>query len=325
MKILVVDFAASTGGAMTVLKEYYNKIKDDKKNEYVFLLSDHYIEATDNIKIILVPQYKKWLKRLYFDYFVGKHFVKKIQPDMVLSLQNTAIRGIKINQKLYVHQSIPFQNIKRFSFFKKKERKLAFIQYFMGHCIKSSIREANQIIVQTGWMKNAVIEKCHINSDKIKILTPTIDTVKESSKLKINNRKFFYPTSSEIYKNNELIYKAVKLLNDKEINDFEIELTIDGESTKCIKKIGKISREEVFQRYKESILIFPSYIETFGLPLLEAKEIGTIILASDTPFSHEILNDYDNVYFFNPFKTEELFELIKKCVTGKIKLDKKEK
>ena len=45
------------------------------------------------------------------------------------------------------------------------------------------------------------------------------------------------------------------------------------------------------------ITLFPSYIETFGLPLLEAKELNGIVLASDRPFSHEILDGYDKAIF----------------------------
>jgi glycosyltransferase involved in cell wall biosynthesis len=70
--------------------------------------------------------------------------------------------------------------------------------------------------------------------------------------------------------------------------------------------IGKITLDEVYDYYSKSILIFPSYIETFGLPMLEAKMHGSPILASDCAFSHEILDGYDRAKFFNPFKVEEL-------------------
>ena len=44
MKVLVVDFAASERGALSILKEYYDEISNDKDNEYYFLLNDYYIE-----------------------------------------------------------------------------------------------------------------------------------------------------------------------------------------------------------------------------------------------------------------------------------------
>ena len=79
-----------------------------------------------------------------------------------------------------------------------------------------------------------------------------------------------------------------------------------------VKFNGPISREDVFLNYTNSILIFPSYVESFGLPLLEAKMTGTIIIASDTPYSREILNGYNKAYFFNEMDYKELGNIILK-------------
>ena len=81
MKILFVDFAASNGGALSVLNDYYHKALDDKNNEYIFLLSDYYFEEKDNVKIIIKKKEKRWINRLVFDFFTGKKVVNKIMPD----------------------------------------------------------------------------------------------------------------------------------------------------------------------------------------------------------------------------------------------------
>ena len=62
--------------------------------------------------------------------------------------------------------------------------------------------------------------------------------------------------------------------------------------------------------YAKSILVFPSYVESFGLPLLEAKLTETYIIASDTPFCREILNEYDKVEFFEEMDYQTLGDLI---------------
>lgn len=325
MKILVVDFAASTGGALSILRDYYEDAKKDKINEYVFLLHDRYIEETENIKIIVLRKQKKWLNRLVFDYISGRKMIKKINPDIVFSLQNTIVRGIDKKQILYVHQPIPFQKEKNFSIFKKRESKLAIYQLFIAKIIKNSIKHADQIIVQTEWMKNEIIKQCCINEDKILKIYPKIKEIEYKKIRKMDSNKkcmFFYPASNIVYKNHEIIYKAISILEKEEQLDYEIRLTIKGEDTEKIKYLGNIDREKVFEEYLNDILIFPSYIETYGLPLAEARMCNSIILASDTSFSHEILNDYPNAYFFNPFKPEELAELIKKCIKEKLNTKK---
>ena len=53
------------------------------------------------------------------------------------------------------------------------------------------------------------------------------------------------------------------------------------EKTLPIRFVGMMSREDLFAQYARSVLVFPSYIETIGLPLLEARSVGAPILAAD--------------------------------------------
>ena len=78
-----------------------------------------------------------------------------------------------------------------------------------------------------------------------------------------------------------------------------------------IELIGFITREEVLKLYSETILLFPSYVESHPMPLKEAQVSGSIILASNCSFSTEILGDYPNSVFFDPFAHQELFEAMK--------------
>lgn len=52
MRILVYDVAAENGGAVTVLNWFYSIHKEDKENQYVYLLGKHTLENTDNITVI---------------------------------------------------------------------------------------------------------------------------------------------------------------------------------------------------------------------------------------------------------------------------------
>ena len=61
-----------------------------------------------------------------------------------------------------------------------------------------------------------------------------------------------------------------------------------------IEFVGLLDNDEIMKIYRQATLVFPSYLETFGLPLLEAKMSNGVILCSDLPFAHEILDDYDN-------------------------------
>lgn len=323
MRVVINDIAASTSGAITILNGLYNYIiSNDSDDEWIFLISSEHFQETEKVKTIILGKVKSnWLQRLKFDYVTGRKVINSLKPDVVLSLQNTIVFGVKAPQVVYMHQSIPFQNVKNFSFLKRDERLLAVYQHLIGLSIKKSLKKAHKVIVQTEWIRKAVIEKTGIINEKVHKVFPDIPAYSEYIKRNIfDNHKFFFPSGSEIYKNHKCIYDACYILIRNGITDFKVELTIkEKNDNECIVPLGKINFEDVLRKYNECTLLFPSYIETVGLPMAEARRIGALILASDCPFSHEVLDGYENAYFFNPFDPNELAELMKKVIDGEIK------
>lgn len=312
--IVVNDIAASSGGALTVLKDFYKAVNNHTDNaRWIFLLSHKYIEDTEKVKIVVLPRVKKRLNRLIFDHFTGWKLINKYNPSVVFSLQNTVVHHCMGRMVTYIHQPLPFQKEKNYSLFKKKEFGMAAIQHLLGAEIKKSIKLSDLNIVQTKWMKNAVESSCGVNN--VKQIYPNISELPYKAEYE-TTKSFFYPTSDVPYKNNKLIVEATKNLI-KDYKDVNVTLTTDG-LDEGINYIGRIPIDEVYKAYASSCLVFPSYIETFGYPLIEAKCSGTIVLASDCEFSHEILDGYENAYFFNPFSDDSLYKLMKAVVTGEI-------
>ena len=306
---------------MTILRDFYNAVCDtDKENEWIFLLNDRYFEETDNVKICVLPEIKRSkLKKLLFDLVTGKKFVESLAPDVVFSLQNIITFGLKVPQIVYIHQSIPFQSVKRFSLLKASERKLAVIQHLIGKVIILSAKKSDCIFVQTKWMKEAVCRICRLPEHKVHTSLPVVkDEIPKRSCDTFDKTSFFYPTSDVLYKNNDCIRKASALLKRKGIGH-HITMTLSPEkSSEDITCTGRLPHEEVLKRYGSTTLVFPSYLETFGYPLAEARQAGTIVLASDTAFSREVLEGYKNAYFFDPFKPEELAALMEAVIDGTI-------
>lgn len=328
MRIMVFDVPAESGGALSILNEYYDNAANhkDKNIEWIFVVSKPDLKPTDNVKVLRYPWIKKsWIHRLYFDYFVAPKLVYKYDVDEILSLQNLIIPKVKnTRQSLYVHQSLPFVDYK-INF--KENKKLWIYQNIIGRKIVNSIKKADHVIVQTNWMKKICIEKTGIEANRIEVRPPEVNIqVKEYfNNTNESMRTFFYPAGGSYYKNHRIIVEACEKLIEDGIDDFNVIFTLKGDENKHIKYlnervkrkelpidfIGRINREEVFKYYTKSILIFPSYIETFGLPLLEAKLHNGIILASNCHFSREALKDYPRVEFFNPFEVDELAKLMK--------------
>ena len=335
MRIVVDDIAASKTGALSVLRDFYNAVTEYERskaggsNKWIFVLGDKLLEETDNIKVIVRDDVKSSRKnRLMFDLANGAGFFESLKPDVLFSLQNTLPRGYKGKQVLYVHQPLPYQTWKRFSFLKSEEREYAVYQHLIGRMIDASVKRADKVIVQTQWMRDAIIKKTGIAGDRIVKILPdvTMEPSPSPEPSPCLHNRFFYPAGEILYKNHECILKAVGLLKERGINDFEVSFTLNKGDVPGLNKypdheqvryLGRISRDEVFKRYSTDILLFASYIETFGYPLAEARTVGGRIIASDCPFSHEILDGYNRAVFFNPFDPKELAGIMEQEITGR--------
>ena len=128
--------------------------------------------------------------------------------------------------------------------------------------------------------------------------------------------RIFYPATPLIYKNHKLIIETlgkIKKENQNLVNKLECIFTFSkGDNIELdnlikrnnledvVKLIGKISYEEVLSYYRSSdLMIFPSYIETLGLPLLEAQYFDLEILAMDYLYSREVIGEYKKVKYFS--------------------------
>ena len=324
MTTLIYDIAAESGGALIILKMYHQKaMANANENErYVFVVSIPHLEENEYVKVLNFPKIKKsWFHRYFFDKKADKKLIEKYKPDLIINLQNVAI-NTDCEQVLYMHQPLPFIE-QKFSLF--RDPLLWVYQNIIGGMIKKSIKKVSKVIVQTKWTKDAILKKVKVSEDKITIETPEIDLSHvKSRKGDIKKGIYFYPASAVKYKNHKVIVEACKLLENENIF-YEVNFTLLGNENKYISKLkkqtekyclkinwlGNLEWNEIFEWYSKSTLIFPSYVETFGLPLVEAAAGYSPVLAADTPFAKELLGEYSNVVFFKYNNEKELAELMK--------------
>jgi len=144
---------------------------------------------------------------------------------------------------------------------------------------------------------------------------------------------FLYPLMPRVFKNLEILCEAVKILHKKNIFNFELILTISPFDNKYSEFIfnkygdlpkirfeGMKKREDLFKLYKSaSCVIFPSNVETWGLPITEAKFFNKKLLLVDLPYARETLGNYDKVCFFKHDSPFQLANLMQKAINGSLK------
>lgn len=140
-------------------------------------------------------------------------------------------------------------------------------------------------------------------------LTPAMPTREESHPLTTD---FLYVASGEPHKNHLVLLEAWRLLANEGVRPSLI-LTIDNqrysELTSTINQavvtydlriynLGDIGYQSAQALYRQvRALIYPSKIESFGLPLLEAQQFGLDVLASERDYVRDLL---DPVESFDP-------------------------
>lgn len=330
--IFVNATAATSGGALTILNQFIESIDKNDKQYYIFTSIDLKKFESDNIKIINNISAKKWIKRLKWDFYGMKKWSKKnkIYPDLIISLQNTGVIFNKnIPQIIYLHQPIPFTPIK-WSLFRKDERIYWIYKNLYDKIIKFTINNNTTIVVQSEWLKKAASKKLKFSEDKIYVFKPNLSNIdaEKVEKIDVDKNKYhiFYPAAGHKYKNHEIILNTLKKLKENN-NDIYIDLlihfTLDKESY-----IGKVAKEmrvqdsicfESYTSYNKTLslykvsdlVLFPSYVETLGLPLVEAAQFGIPILVSDLEYSREIIGQYNGATFLTYNNPQEWAEAIK--------------
>ncbi len=340
MKTIVVNNpAAKYGGALTILKQFIESInKYNHKNMYYIIVSVEELKKYEDkyIKILIIPQ-QGFKSRILWDNYGLKKYLKEknIVPDLFISFQNTAVNlHAEIKQIIYYHQPLSISK-ENWNPFNNEERLFWMYKNIFPFFIKQYLSRVVKVVVQTEWVKKAFSKKFNYKPDNIEVIKPefklpNIDEIKKQEKTIF---RIFYPAPPIKYKNHYALIEIISKLEDME---FECIFTFDKEENSTlddlikkenledkIKLIGKISYEEVLEYYKSChLVIFPSTIETFGLPLVEAASLGKSLLVADKPYSREVIGDYKGATFIDIKNKDKWIKEIKKNIEEKREFDK---
>jgi glycosyltransferase involved in cell wall biosynthesis len=181
------------------------------------------------------------------------------------------------------------------------------LKYFLYHYwLKYFAKNVDIVGCQTLSIKKD-LERIGIKAN----LLPFYDDLKPKDK--IIKYDFCYVSAAAPHKNHSNLFRAVQHLAKK--YNFTLAVTISSKKqnaellstiysiNNCLGKdviinVGYVSREKIIELYSQSnALVFPSFQETFGLPLIEAMQCNLTIIASDRQFTHDVL---ENAIVFDP-------------------------
>ncbi len=335
-QVLILSGVGMTeGGILSVLRNVLDAAENELPDNWSIIALVHNTKLFDNprVEFMEFPDIKRsWAKRIFFELVTSKNLSKKFNASVWFSLHD--MTSITLARRKFVYAHNPS------SFVSPSLRDLYFDPKFFIHSLVYkhvyglNIRKNTHVFVQQLWIKKEFERRYGINN--VKLSHPeqrSLSTMNDNSFPKNASLvHWIYPTFPRHFKNIEVLCEAMQKLSEENTHEISISITIDGTEnryakwiykkyfkTRGIKFVGLKSQKELDALYKKSDgLIFPSVLETWGLPLTEAKEYNLPILVADLPYAWENIGDYVNALFFDPTDAVKLSELLLGISSGVI-------
>ena len=308
-----------TGIGRYVMELIGNLTKIDKKNEYTLILRDKYFD-----RLSLPVNFKK-LKGDFRQYSFAEQFsllkiLKDENPDLVhFPHFNVPIlykgRYIVTIHDLLMHKQKGFEATTL--------TPMVYLIKRLGYrtVFDRAVKKPIKIIVPSETVKEELVDYYYLDSEKVLVTYEGVSDLSGGGpvapllkKYEIETPYFIYTGNAYPHKNLKRLVEATISLNTQReikahlvlvsarnhfINKLE-KLISDMGAGAFVKVLGFLPDKEVGTLYKHSAaFVFPTLSEGFGIPGLDAMEIGTLVLASEIPVLKEVYKDH--AIYFNPF------------------------
>jgi glycosyltransferase involved in cell wall biosynthesis len=321
-RLIIQAMNIHNGGGRSLLDALVNVDLEHKK---LMLVLDERMPVTLNNKCAFI----KKVKPTIFERFKAELWLLRNtkKNDLILCLGNLPpLFKIKGKTILFVQNKyiLNYQSLSGFSFKDKVRLSIERIWF------RLKSENVDRFIVQTPSMEYD-LKKIVTNKDEIISIIPFVNNAHSYTRV-VNYANstlprvfnYLYVASGEPHKNHHRLIRAWCLLAQ---NGFfpSLVLTIDQikYADLCawinnqiflfnlkISNFGILKHVDILNLYSQvDALIYPSTFESFGLPLIEARQAGLVILASESDFVRDVI---DPEYAFDPESSISIYRAVKR-------------
>lgn len=344
-KIIVNAISAKSGGAATYLYNLAHYLAvHGGENQFFFYAPSQWETLFNslggNVSLIKVDVGQQPLKRFIWDQFHLRRILREQKADALISSSDFGMWAAPCKQILMVRNGIFFSDYYKKNVLSKKNF-WSQVEFFIKRLLVFvSVKYADIVVTASNDMMNNLNKMMSIPDAKTVVNPFGISLKQFDSRSKVlNNRKdsigdktfkILHVSEYGDYKNITTLLKAIKVLKESGVDNFFLTSTanpsqfpqVEYRSRRedellasaplvlpFIKFINPVAYEKIPELYAENdLLIFPSLVESFGHPLIEAMASGIPVLASDIPICHEICGDA--ALYFQPLDPTDLSQKI---------------
>lgn len=258
---------------------------------------DFEVEGVEFVLTDIKPESKSDI--LMWELFRVNKYIKKYNIDKIVFPRGFTSLFCPVNQIIIVHDMIPFFYHKNYPGVLGRFENA----YIMAR-LKQSIKSADKVITISDYSKNDILKMVPKSEDKISVILHGFDhrsklydveppkedyIIGVTTRLPHKNAKGIVEAYREYVSNAD---KPVKLalVGLNSLDDASVEVGEELEGLIECKRF--LDDKAYFQLFKNAkALVFLSYIEGFGLPPLEAMELGVPVICSDRTSLPEVVNE----------------------------------
>ena len=319
-------------GPLSILRDCLAYVSAHLTSEFevIALVHRRDLFSYPGITYIELPRSRSsWFLRLFYEHIYFRRLSKLWRPLLWLSLHDISPTVEATVQAVYCHNATPF--------YKPSWRetlldpKFAIFCWFYGLVYRLNLKRNELIIVQQAWMRRQFASR--YGARRVLVAHPAVHRNPViSADRQVSDREycFLYPTFPRVFKNCEVIVDAARLLMARGITNFSVILTFTGDENfyarrirqRCqdisqIRFVGSCDRDDIWQLYgRADCLLFPSRLETWGLPITEFKCFQKPLVVADLDYAHETVGSYDKAAFFPPNDAESLARAMQSLLEG---------
>lgn len=279
---------------------------------------------------------KRWINRIWFEYISMKKISKQLSPVYLwFSLHDTSPNVVAEYRAVYCHSPFVFYKWKWKELFWTP--KIVLFALFTKYIYGINIHKNRYIVVQQNWFRKGMLNMFTLDNGSVIVAPPPASktlkqVVAKDCGILFQDYSFIYAASPNSHKNFEVICKAVEEIETIYGNqNFKVYITVKGDENayarwlyknwgnrfESLVFVGFLSKDILLDYYQKcDCLIFPSKVETWGLPVSEFAAFDKPMLLADVPYAYETAGGSQKTAFFDPADYKELSHRMYQLIHG---------
>lgn len=346
MKVLIDALSARIGAGITY-NQYlsHSLVRCSSGIEFVYLLSRRYQDRVvaalpAGMRVIDTDLPPTLPMRWWYQQTELPRLLKKERFDLLFSASESSYLSrlpcpvvmLAANQSLYEYPSS----------FRDYRLKSHLHRWLRAPLIFPSLRRATRVVFVSRTFRDQVCQHLRLPLSKTHVVyhgvSPAfhgtnegINTLAATTNLDMRKSSIVSVSTLNPHKNYETLIRALSLVvKIPELSSLKLVIVGDTHATPSyydillnlvaelgligrVHFVGSVSHPDIVGYYQSAdIFVFPSRLETFGMPLVEAMASGTAVISSDLPICREVCSDA--ALYFDPCDVVSLAGLIRQVL-----------